>query len=238
MRYNDLMLELSHRFFLEALDPDYGCSVLEAMFEVADLEDLRAALGSGANDDPEFRGYYPLDANGLANIAERFGVALDPGSREVRLCRWKALRAVPYLVHTNYELFLMINGTKQFARELDLYPPYSHFQEEMFDRFVAEGLLHKEVFVTPFSAHLKLKDGRTYEGEREVCYSRKGQEWRIPAWRLVQSAFQKSHWNDDFERLEGMLFGYEDWQMDWWIAHIRERRLSASSKGSRSDNSA
>ncbi len=23
-----------------------------------------------------------------------------------------------------------------------------------------------------------------------------------------------------------MLFGYADWQMDWWIARIRERRAT------------
>ena len=26
-------------------------------------------------------------------------------------------------------------------------------------------------------------------------------------------------WNDDLERLQGSLFGYEDWQNDWWIEH-------------------
>ncbi|HEY2663654.1 MAG TPA: DUF3658 domain-containing protein, partial [Candidatus Binataceae bacterium] len=31
----------------------------------------------------------------------------------------------------------------------------------------------------------------------------------------------------DFERMEVMLFGYEDWQCDWWIAHRRARRDAA-----------
>ena len=31
-------------------------------------------------------------------------------------------------------------------------------------------------------------------------------------------------WNEHFERLEGMLFGYEDWQNDWWINEWTARR--------------
>jgi hypothetical protein len=217
------MSDARHRFFLEAIDPNYGCTVLEAMFEVTDLADLRAILGPCADNDPELRGGYPLEIGDLANISRRFGVAFDPGGREVQLHRWDSLRVVPYLVHTNYELFLLLEGTKQLARELEVYPPHNHFQEDLFDRYVAQDLIHKEVFVKPFPTPLKLADGRVYEGEREVCYTRKGQEWRIPAWRLVRATFEKSRWNDDFERLEGMLYGYEEWQMDWWIAHIRER---------------
>jgi hypothetical protein len=34
-------------------------------------------------------------------------------------------------------------------------------------------------------------------------------------------------WNETFERLEGMLYGYEDWQIDWWIAHLRELRRAS-----------
>jgi hypothetical protein len=30
-------------------------------------------------------------------------------------------------------------------------------------------------------------------------------------------------WNEHFERLVGMLFGYEDWQNDWWINTLLER---------------
>jgi hypothetical protein len=36
-------------------------------------------------------------------------------------------------------------------------------------------------------------------------------------------AAAKSGWSPDFERLQGMLFGYEDWQNDWWINDLRKR---------------
>jgi hypothetical protein len=216
------MADLPQRFFLQALDPDYGCPVLEAMFEVADLGRLRAILG--LPDDSDLAIGDTIENAALTEITKQFSVPFDPGGRAVRLASWHWLRMVPYLVHTNFELLLLINGTKQFARELDLYPPHQHFNEDLFDRFVLEGVLHKEVFLDPSPAPIKPRDGRIYDGSREVCYTRKGQEWRIPAWRLIRAASQKSGWNDHFERLQGMLFGYEEWQMDWWIAHIQELR--------------
>src|SRR5262249_3079971 len=45
-----------------------------------------------------------------------------------------------------------------------------------------------------------------------------------PALKLINEASGKSGgWNEHFERLEGMLFGYEDWQNDWWIKTRLER---------------
>jgi hypothetical protein len=57
-----------------------------------------------------------------------------------------------------------------------------------------------------------------------VYYARKSEEWRIRAWKLISAASRKSGWNDDFERL-GMLYGYEEWQIEWWIAHRRGRKI-------------
>jgi hypothetical protein len=41
---------------------------------------------------------------------------------------------------------------------------------------------------------------------------------------LIWGKFGKTGaWNENLERLEGLLFGYEDWQNDWWIEHITAR---------------
>jgi hypothetical protein len=219
------MTDAQHRFFLQAIDPDHGCPVLEAVVHVGLLDDLRALLGQCADDDPALCRRYPIDGALLAAISQRFGVALDPGGREVRLVSWHSLREVPYLVHTNYELPLMLEGRKQFARMCESYPPFCHHEEDCFDRYVREGLLHKEVSFEPFDSPQQLKDGGVIEGHREVYYTRKGEEWRIQAWKLISAASRKSGWNESFERLEGMLYGYEEWQMDWWITHLRERMV-------------
>ena len=64
------------------------------------------------------------------------------------------------------------------------------------------------------------------EGLREVYYTPIGEDWRVPAMRLLWAATAKYPWNEGFERLEGMLFGYEEWQIDWWICDARERGRS------------
>jgi hypothetical protein len=211
------------RFILQALDSDHGSPVLEALFFVTDHEDLRALLDD-AGDDPALELWYLLDAAELAAINKRFGIAFDPEGREVRLCPWDSTRHTPYLIHTGYELPLLLEGRKQLAHFSEAYPPGLHFDEEKFDRYVAEGALHKEVVVEPFEPPHHRKDGRVFEGLRTVYYTRKGEEWRIPAKKLIWDAAAKSVWSDDFERLQGMAFGYEDWQNDWWIADLRKRR--------------
>jgi hypothetical protein len=105
------------------------------------------------------------------------------------------------------------------------YPPHQHDEEDRFDRHVASGLLHKEVQLEPFAEPLRTGDGRIFEGLRTVYYTLKGEEWRIPAWKFVWEASRKSGWNEHFERLEGMLLGYEEWQNDWWLNDIRRRNI-------------
>ena len=107
---------------------------------------------------------------------------------------------------------------------LEIYPPDRHYEEEYFDRYVSEGSLHKHVSVEPFEKPTKLRDGKIYAGSREVCYTIKGEEWRVDAWKLISAASKKSGWNETFERLEGMLFGYTEWQMDWWMEQWHSRR--------------
>ena len=216
----------SRRFILQALDPDYGHAAFETMFAVERPEELRALLGAAAEDDPDLEMFYTLDPADVAAINRHFDLAFDSEGRQATLHKWTRSREIPYLVHTNYELVLMVEGRKKFARMGgEYYPPARHHDEELFDRCVAQGLLHKEVELEKFAEPLRLKDCRVFEGFRTVYYTRKGEEWRIPAWKLISKASGKSGWNEDFERLEGMLFGYEDWQNDWWIENLRKSKL-------------
>ena len=216
----------SRRFILQAFDPEYGHPAFETMFIVERPEELRTLLGAAADEDPDLEMFYTLDPADVAAINRHFGLRFDPEGRKASLYQWTRSREVPYRVHTNYELVLMIEGRKQFARMGgEYYPPNCHFDENLFDRCVAQGLLHKEVELEKFAEPLRLKDGLVFEGLRTVYYTRKGEEWRIPAWKLISKASRKSGWNENFERLEGMLFGYEDWQNDWWIEDLRKRGL-------------
>jgi hypothetical protein len=214
------------RFVLQARDPEYGHPAFETMFVVERLEDLRTVLGIDAEIDREFERFYHLEPDEVVAVIQRFGVTFDPDGRDTSLYKWKKGRGVPYPVHSGYELVLMVEGRKQFARMGgEHYPSDRHNGEELFDRCVAQGLLHKEVDLERFAEPLRLEDGRIFEGVRTVYYTRKGEEWRIPAWKLISRASGKSGWNEDFERLEGMLFGYEDWQNDWWIENLRKGKV-------------
>jgi hypothetical protein len=105
------MSDLNRRFFLQAIDPRYGCAALEAMFIVDDLSALRLVLGSRSDGDAELRWTYWLEAVDLAALNELFGVVLESEGREVTLERWHSNRAVPYLIHAKYELLLLLDGT-------------------------------------------------------------------------------------------------------------------------------
>jgi hypothetical protein len=213
-----------HRIILQAYHPEYACPAFETMFTVDRLDDLQALLGPDAESDPDIQMLYWLEPADLAAISQRFGVLFETNGKDVALRRLTALNEeTPYLVHTGYELPLMLDGRKKLARFHHEYPPHQHGGEDEFDRFVAQGLLHKEVDIEPFKEPHRRSNGHVWEGLRTAWYTPKGEEWRINAFRLIQKT--KGGWNDTLERLEGMLYGYEDWQNDWWEEY-RRRRLS------------
>lgn len=208
------------RFLIEAFDLERWCPVLQAMFPVDDSEALRAILAGTADDDPELEKTYFLDDEELAAILTTFNVRfdraqLDSKDLEISLFRWRSSDRTPYLTHTGYELPLLLEGRKKLARMSGLYPPMAFEGEERFEHWVAKGALHREEVNEPFDKPVLTSNGQTSLGRRTVYYTPKGEEWRIPASKLIWDASGKSGgWNEYFERLEGMLFGYEDWQND------------------------
>jgi hypothetical protein len=210
------------QFLIEAFDREQWCPVLQAMFTVDDPEMLRAILAGMADDDPELENAYFLDHDALAAIAATFNVnfdaaQLDSKDLEINLSRRRLSDRTPYLSHTRYELPLLLEGRKKLARMSDLYPPMTFEGEDRFEHWVARGVLHREEVNEPFDKPIQSR-GQTYLGQRIVYYTPKGEEWRIRASKLIWDASHKSGgWNEYYERLEGMLFGYEDWQNDWWI---------------------
>jgi hypothetical protein len=215
------------RFILTAIDPEYGHPAFETMFVVEQPHELHALIGTDAEDGPDFEMFYWLEPQDVAAINRHFGLGFDPEGRQTILSKWTtAVGGPPYLAHTGFELVLMIDGRKQFARmQGGFYPPMHFDDEELFDRCVSQGLLHKEEELEKYPEPMQLKDGRVAEGLRTVYYTRKGEEWRIPAWKLIWEASRKFGWNEQFERMEGMLFGYEDWQNDWWLENIGRRGI-------------
>ncbi|HET6236520.1 MAG TPA: hypothetical protein VFE41_16395 [Acetobacteraceae bacterium] len=208
----------SDQFILSAFDRDQWCPVLQTRFWPNNLGALRSILGEQASGDPELQRWYLLDGRDLAAVVKRFGVAFDPEPLQCKepdifLFRKRRMSGTPYLVHTGYELPLLLEGRKKLARMSHDYPPATFEGEDQFDHWVSAGLLHREEVIEPFDQPIKgwLRHRTTY-------YTPKGEEWRIPAMQLLSRASGRSGgWNEYYERLEGMLFGYADSENDWWV---------------------
>ena len=216
-------------FILSAFDRRQWCPVLQARFSVDDVAKLGRVLGEQAKEDPQLHHHYAVTREELDNIIQDFDVSFDADllgceEPEISLFRVQRLSALPYLVHTGYELPLLIDGRKKLARFSDVYPPSTFEGEDRFDEWVAEGVLHKEEFLEPWDVPRK-----GWLGVRTVYYTPKGEEWRVAASELVWGKLGKvGPWDEPLERLEGLLFGYEDWQNDVWIERIKERGGSFS----------
>src|SRR5579885_1618378 len=118
----------SNYFILEAFDRDLWCPIAQTRFHVGDIEALRAVLGPAADKDPELHNSYYPDDDELAKLIARFGVRFERSEfksvdLEIRLFPGDRSSEVPYLIHTGYELPLLLDGRKKLARMRHLYPP-------------------------------------------------------------------------------------------------------------------
>ncbi len=126
-----------------------------------------------------------------------------------------------YEVHTNHELELMLAGKKPLAAFCED-EAGNEIPESEFEPHVLAGRLIKREHVTPPSDDA-LED-RPTAGTRRVFYAVPGQEWRIEALILLFKTAEVTGWNEGFERMEGTLLGYEDWENElhmqqkgrWW----------------------
>jgi hypothetical protein len=206
------------RFVLEAIDPVTECVAFDAVFEVKKPQELCTHLQIAAGDfDPHAD--YELDESDVGHITGFFKVEFDPGAFRVNMRSWRPSDELPYKIHTNRELYLMLKGTKPLAAFVDEYPPNPECEvipERCFEPYVRSGrfLKHEHIYSEFDATGKELKF-------RRVLYALPEEKWRIPAYILLWKTAEKSGWNEGFERMEGSLLGYEDWQND---AHMEMRR--------------
>lgn len=108
-------------FLLKARDPATASISLEAQFEVKDRAELRSLLEMSA-DELEDGATYELDSEDVAKIVQHYSLSFEPGSMPVELFPWHPTDDLPYKIHTNRELALMLAGVKPFAAFSDVYP--------------------------------------------------------------------------------------------------------------------
>ncbi len=206
-------------FILQARDPVTDCPILEARVSIDDLDALRSVLQVEGGEDPDFSYVYDLDGQDLDAIQTLIGLPFPRDLGPVQIVPWSPLRDIPYLVHTEYELALMLEGRKPLAVFGDAYPS-EWFDERIarFDPYVADGRLVRRIIDAPFPEPRILGDERV-DGVRHVYVALPGEQWRIDAYIQLMDDLRRDGWNDARERRQGLLLGYEEWQCDWWEAH-------------------
>ena len=125
-----------------------------------------------------------------------------------------AFEDYPYMIHTNRELELMLQGTKPLAAFSEIFElSYNEeiIPEQAFAPHIARGTIIKRehIFIEPLNMKL-----------RHVLYALPSEVWRIDAYLLMWEVARKSGWKESLERMEGRLLGYEEWQCDF---HIQNR---------------
>lgn len=212
-------------FKLSFLSPKTATPTHELRFDRDAAEIARALdLQNGVFLD---HACYRLDQDDLTLLASAVGLALPETGEEAELRRPHALDTVPYLVHTGYELPLMLEGRKPFAFfSDDAASPWLAETKELFAPHVADGTLLADVF--EFSRMCPTTTG----GEKEqrvlyLTYALPEEEWRFARFR------QRCHqlfcnwrpWTAEDEREEGLLLGYSQEQCDWWLANRFRRAV-------------
>jgi hypothetical protein len=121
-----------------------------------------------------------------------------------------SVEALGYALHTNRELGLMLKRQKPLAVFSEFggkFPPCVQRYLRLFDRHVHSGIFVRQDYIEPY------KDGHSIH---TVLIAQADQTWRIPA--MIELRKHLGAWAVEYEREEGRLLGYEEWQTDLWIA--------------------
>ncbi|WP_246685082.1 hypothetical protein [Methylobacterium sp. WL69] len=164
-------------FVLQALDPTTGSPRVEAGLCIADIAALRAVLGLEGIDKPIGRATCAVEPHALKALGALSDPPFEPDPIFTRLEAWSGLRAAPYLIHTGYELPLMLEGRKPLAVFGDVYPcDWLEILLARFAPFVREGRIVRRTIDHPFPAPV---GPAKLLGMRDVYFALPNDEWRI-----------------------------------------------------------
>ncbi len=199
----------------EVYDRETDSIIRTCSFAVHDVADLCRALGIDAF---ESGAWHDLDKRNIETLNSRYGLGLHPDwQTRLRKRMSRELDEYPYLVHTNRELLLMLEGRKPLSVFADEEPSADGtsplFPEAKFDAHVATGRFVKHEYVE------SVGDGQ--HSVRWVFYALPDEAWRIKAYILLTETSKRSGWNEGFERMQGSLLGYSEQEND---IHIELQR--------------
>ncbi len=209
--------EVNRKFVIEIFDPETGSIKADYEFGLKDVAMLCKIIDPDSSDITPGVVYH-LEMNEVEKIKQEFGIAFKaddlPSGIDVTIRSWRISDGLPYKVHTNRELFLMLKNEKPFAAFTEYWPNntgYEYIPEKYFQPYVTAGLFEKREYIDISTSERKT---------RFVFFAAKGQEWRIDAYILLNKVSQKVGWNEGFERMQGTLLGYDDSQNDIYIETI------------------
>lgn len=212
---NTLGILTMEKFVVEIIDNSTGCIVNDVVIEADNTNLVRSAI------DPELSNFHPaaqydLNRDELKKLSQIFSVPISiTDGQQAKIRRWRSIDDLPYKVHTNRELILMLEGKKPmaiFVESLPSIPGLDLIPERYFSPYVNSGIfLRKEFYISDPSL-------------KYVAFVKPDEKWRIDEFISLKKAAEKSGWSEEFERREGSLLGYEDWQNDIYIDTLFKRR--------------
>jgi hypothetical protein len=196
-------------FILRFLSPDTGCSYHEMRFEadpclVASIFDVEPWQLTTCL-------HYP-DEIELVRLEAELKLAVPNSADEIVLQTLHEIDRLPYLVHTNFELPLMLDGRKPFAVFTDGTQRIADVRK-YFEPHVREGTIIESV-----------RDILIYPVHTiQASFALPGEEWRFGAYDELMGGPRP--WTDEMERRLGMILGYTSEQCEWWITN-RSKKAS------------
>jgi len=217
---------------LELWDDSLRAIVESVVLEVSDERAFEQALGVDLVAMRTDRAAYQLDEHECALLAQLCGASWDMSRGMVSLLAWSQVDGLPYLVHTNRELAMMLAGTKPLAMFYASEPTDNAWTipEDVFAPHVASGRFVRRELVW---LDERLPEGT--RGIRFVFYAVAVEAWRIDAFLAMKTAAALSggHGSEALERLEGALLGYAEWQNE---AHLAQWRAHGSPRDKASED--
>jgi hypothetical protein len=204
------------KLVLETVDELTGCVDKEIVLDVVSVDQLSSII----LDDAQFvrPGWkYSLSMEQLDRLKADFSIDDLPDVNVAYLRAWMKIDELPYKVHTNRELILMLAGKKPLAVFSEVVPEdigLDLIPEHYFAKYVDCGrFIKREVFLS--------FEERTI---RSVFYALPEESWRIDAYLLLKKVVRRVGLSEGFERMEGTLLGYDDQQNDAYIENFFKRK--------------
>jgi hypothetical protein len=217
------------RFILQAIDLVTESIATETSFETSDILEL-CTLAEIDTHAFTLNSVYDLQPVAVEKITKRYGLTFDAQSMDTILAPWHPIHDLPYQVHTARELALMLAGKKPLAAFSETYPSLDAerglIPEKAFQSHVESGRIVKREHISPPNENSPKLKGQKL-GTRRVLYALPGEQWRIDAYLLLWKTAEKTGWGEGFERFEGSLLGYEEWQNDAFIEWQKKRKQTA-----------